>query len=188
MRDNERRAELTAQASLWVFENGLHGLALRPLAKALGTSDRMLLYYFSSKDDLLESIVSGISAAMIAELPAADAKTPNVLRWLTAVWGRFTEPSLRPALNLLFELDAMALRGDPAAVKAARGITEAWTSNVAKALAQYGVPTAKRASLAELASSAFIGLLLNHFLRERAVAPKTALADLARLIEQSCLP
>ena len=41
-----RRAELLAGATAGAFEHGLAGLSLRPLAKALGTSDRMLVYYF----------------------------------------------------------------------------------------------------------------------------------------------
>ncbi len=39
----ERREQLAEQATDYVLEHGLLGLSLRPLAAALGTSDRMLL-------------------------------------------------------------------------------------------------------------------------------------------------
>jgi hypothetical protein len=39
-----RRDEWTALATDYAHQHGLIGLTLRPLAAALGTSDRMLLY------------------------------------------------------------------------------------------------------------------------------------------------
>ena len=48
----ERRAELAEAATDYVLEHGLIGLSLRPMAAALGTSDRMLLYHFADKSDL----------------------------------------------------------------------------------------------------------------------------------------
>ena len=41
-----RREELAEAATDYAIEHGLIGLSLRPLAVALGTSDRMLLYHF----------------------------------------------------------------------------------------------------------------------------------------------
>lgn len=185
MPEGDRRAELTAQATSWVLVNGFGNLALRPLAKAIGTSDRMLLYYFSSKEDLLEAIVSGIAEAMIAGLPTPGPSRITPSQWLLAVWTGFADPALRPALNVLFELDAMALRGDPAAQRATEGITVAWLSKVDAALAMFGVPARNRESLAELIGSAIVGLLLNEFLRGRTQTPKPALIHLAHLIESA---
>src|SRR5690349_315476 len=51
-----RRAELTDGALRYVLEQGLVGLSLRPLAAALGTSDRMLIYHFGSKDALVTAV------------------------------------------------------------------------------------------------------------------------------------
>ena len=44
-----RRDELAEAATDYVLEHGLIGLSLRPLAAALGTSDRMLLYHFATR-------------------------------------------------------------------------------------------------------------------------------------------
>ena len=49
----QRRVEWTEAATDYVLEHGLIGLSLRPLAAELGTSDRMLLYHFGSKDELV---------------------------------------------------------------------------------------------------------------------------------------
>ena len=56
-RDTARRAELAEAATDYVLEYGLIGLSLRPMAAALGTSDRMLLYHFGDKDDLIATVI-----------------------------------------------------------------------------------------------------------------------------------
>src|SRR6478735_4166222 len=53
----ERRQVLAEAATDYVLEHGLLDLSLRPLAKALGTSDRMLLYHFRDKPDLVATVL-----------------------------------------------------------------------------------------------------------------------------------
>src|SRR3954447_26012850 len=52
-----RRESVANAATDYVLEHGLIGLSLRPLAAALGTSDRMLLYHFEGKDDLVATVL-----------------------------------------------------------------------------------------------------------------------------------
>ncbi|MFB7876713.1 MULTISPECIES: TetR/AcrR family transcriptional regulator [unclassified Nocardia] len=51
--DHRKRAELLAGVVAYIAANGLAELSLRPLAAALGTSSRMLIYYFGTKEELL---------------------------------------------------------------------------------------------------------------------------------------
>ena len=55
--DEARRAELLDRAVDYVCRHGLAELSLRPLAKAVGSSPRVLLYYFGSKENLVVEIV-----------------------------------------------------------------------------------------------------------------------------------
>ena len=57
----DRRQELLDLATDRVLEDGLIGLTLRPLAAAIGTSDRMLVYHFGSRDALVSEIVTATS-------------------------------------------------------------------------------------------------------------------------------
>ena len=69
---------------------GLTGVNLRALAAAAGTSDRMLLYYFTDKDELLAATLACIAARLTAKLDAA-VTAGDLLRFaalLPAVWGR----------------------------------------------------------------------------------------------------
>jgi AcrR family transcriptional regulator len=54
----ERRAELIDAALDYVMAHGLVGLSLRPLAAQLGTSDRMLIYHFGSKERLVGEVLA----------------------------------------------------------------------------------------------------------------------------------
>ena len=61
-RDERREAAIERMAD-HVLAEGLAAATLRPLAAAAGTSDRMLLYYFADKDELLTATLARISAS-----------------------------------------------------------------------------------------------------------------------------
>ncbi len=48
-----RETELLERAYAWVLEHGLSDLSLRPLAAAIGSSPRVLLFLFGSNEGLL---------------------------------------------------------------------------------------------------------------------------------------
>ena len=73
--DEARRAELLDRAVDYVCRQGLADLSLRPLAKAVGSSPRVLLYYFGSKENLVVEIIGRGRArqrAMMAQLKLTD--------------------------------------------------------------------------------------------------------------------
>ena len=76
----ERRDELAEGATDYVLEHGLIGLSLRPLAAALGTSDRMLLYHFSDKDDLVATVLRVSNRPVRGRHPRARARRADVAR------------------------------------------------------------------------------------------------------------
>ena len=54
----DRQVRTLDKAADYVLEHGLEGLSLRPLAAALGTSPRMLLYDFESKERLVDEVLA----------------------------------------------------------------------------------------------------------------------------------
>ena len=48
-----QKSEWMPKLAAHALENGITGLSLRPLARAAGTSDRMLIYHFGNKERLL---------------------------------------------------------------------------------------------------------------------------------------
>src|SRR5256886_14890487 len=66
--DPERRNRTLAQVADYVLEHGLESVSLRPLAAALGTSTRMLLYDFGSKEALLDEALAEIRRRLAERL------------------------------------------------------------------------------------------------------------------------
>ena len=107
------RARLRDQAVDYVLSHGFRDLALRPLAKALKTNARMLVYHFGSREGLMREILVGLRALGDARIrawfedPEKSRTLSGFLRWY---WKEMSAPKTRPALRLLFELYALALR------------------------------------------------------------------------------
>src|ERR1700735_4324085 len=97
VRDDRREAAIERMAD-HVLAEGLAAATLRPLAAAAGTSDRMLLYYFADKDELLTATLARIAARMIVQLdsaiPAERPRPFSVL--LEQVWAAVASDSLQP--------------------------------------------------------------------------------------------
>lgn len=111
--DEAHRVELLDRAVDYVCAHGLSQLSLRPLARALSTSPRNLLYYFGSKDDLVVEIIRRGRArqqATMANLKlSADLPAGQVSRIL---WRQWTDPKRLPLMRLFFEVYSLAL-ADP---------------------------------------------------------------------------
>jgi AcrR family transcriptional regulator len=95
--DPNRRAAVLVKAADYVLEQGLAGLSLRPLAKALGTSPRMLLYDFESKDRLIHEVLAEIRRREASLLEAEVHTLEDVWAWIAA-------PEREPFLRLFFEV------------------------------------------------------------------------------------
>jgi len=96
-----------------VLREGLAAATLRPLAAAAGTSDRMLLYYFADKDELLTAILDRIATRLVRELDAAiPIGSPcSFAVLLKQVWTILGSKSHRPYMNIWLDLASGAARG-----------------------------------------------------------------------------
>jgi AcrR family transcriptional regulator len=66
-----RRAELLELAYQYAVSRGQAELSLRPLARAIGSSPRVLLYLFGSKDGLIRALLARARADELALLAGA---------------------------------------------------------------------------------------------------------------------
>src|SRR5271168_3927390 len=112
IRDDRREAAIERMAD-HVLAECLAAATLRPLAAAAGTSDRMLLYYFADKDELLTATLARIAARMTAQLddaiPIGPLRSFPVL--LEEVWTALSSESLKPFMHVWLDLAAGAARG-----------------------------------------------------------------------------
>src|SRR5687767_8189186 len=107
---SDRRQVLAEGATDYVLEHGLLDLSLRPLAAALGTSDRMLLYHFGDKLSLVATILrvsNGRSVQGIRDL----APSPDVRAAVIDLWGAVSSPQQARCQRLYVEAAALGVLG-----------------------------------------------------------------------------
>ena len=157
---SEARESLLGSVLEYARTNGLAHASLRDVAAGVGTSHRMLIHHFGSKEGVLVAVVSEMERrqrAALAELSAALTDADGL--WL--VWQRWADPDLAPFERLFFELYGQALAGRPWAVRLLDGVVDDWIAPVAAALRASGaVPDADDTD-ARLAVAVTRGLLLD---------------------------
>jgi AcrR family transcriptional regulator len=157
------RDRLLAAAVDYVVARGVSGLTLRALAEAIGTSHRMLIYHFGSKEGLLVAIVRSVEAAQrqfFAQLTATDPLlSPG--DGIRQMWRHFTDPSLGPHERLFFEIYGQALQGRPGTAGLLDDIVDAWVEPIAAYAIERGVPADTARADARLGIAVTRGLLLD---------------------------
>jgi AcrR family transcriptional regulator len=99
-----RRAELLERAYRYALEHGLGDLSLRPLAAAIGSSPRVLLFLFGSKDGLVRELLAKARADELGYLEregAADGQGLDTM--VAATWHWLAAEPVRPLLTLWTE-------------------------------------------------------------------------------------
>lgn len=106
-----RQAELLESAYAYVLRHGLADLSLRPLAAAIGSSPRVLLFLFGSKDGLVRALLARARADELAALDRARA-AGDLTGAADAVWAWLADPGHRGLLSLWLEAYARSV-ADP---------------------------------------------------------------------------
>lgn len=107
--DARRREEVLTAVLATCATDGLGHRSLRDIAAAAGTSHRMLLHHFGSRDGLLVAVVEDVEARQ-ADLAASLHGPPGSV--LEAMWAHLSDPDLRPFERLFFESYARGANGE----------------------------------------------------------------------------
>ncbi len=115
---------LLAPLAAHVLRHGLGSASLRPLAKAAGTSDRMLIYHFGNKEALIGDLLGYITAQYAAALDGAMGGERAATRGevLGRILARSREPAMAPFMVLWWEIVAGSARDRPGYRAAARRV------------------------------------------------------------------
>ena len=103
-----RRDDLLDRVTDHVLERGLIGLTLRPVAAAIGTSDRMLIYHFGSRDALVSAVVARSTERAIAEVDALPA-APTIRSAVNRLWAAYRTEPLNSCLDVYCQAAATGL-------------------------------------------------------------------------------
>ena len=157
MPTSQARERLLDAAVRHALDAGIADLSLRQLAAAIGTSHRMLLYHFGSREGLLVAVTQAVEEQQRAALLDSGAGPQDARR----SWERLSDPKMWPQERLFFELYAYALRGRPGTEGFLDGIVESWVAPVAAALVEAGADERTARADARLAVAVVRGLLLD---------------------------
>ncbi len=125
--DTERRRQLLDALVAEFAAGGIGDRSLRAVADAVGTSHRMLLHHFGSREDMLVAIVEEVERrqmGLLAELPADPADG------FAAMWADLRRPELRHSERLFFECYARAVQGEKPFARMVPGAVEGWLAEV----------------------------------------------------------
>jgi AcrR family transcriptional regulator len=154
------RERLLEAAVSHALSAGIADMSLRELAAAIGTSHRMLIYHFGSRDGLLVAVAQQVEArereAFEQALEAAGT-VPDA----PGTWAHISDPSLWPQEKLFFELYARALRGRPGTQGFLDDVIDPWVVLLSGAFVAAGADEAGARADARLGVAVVRGLLLD---------------------------
>ncbi|HEX6150689.1 TetR/AcrR family transcriptional regulator [Nocardioides sp.] len=142
---------------------GRHGIgdtSLRGIAEAVGSSHRMLIYHFGSREGLLAEVTRAVETRQRTMMTATYAEDLPPLEAAAMYWEATVEATLRYG-PLFFELAAHAAQGKPHAAALREELIAAWLPSVADLCRAIGIPEDQAAAHARVALGAARGLLLD---------------------------
>ncbi|MCG7204685.1 TetR/AcrR family transcriptional regulator [Streptomyces arenae] len=164
--DPAKRRDLLEQIREYVMRNGLADLSLRPLARALGTSDRMLLYYFGSKERMVAEAL-GVYERLplrrtreLLETTGQPTDPAGLRRFMEQVWRQFGDPEVRAALPLHLEIMSASVLHPDRYGPVMHSVVSQWTALLTSVFRDLGMTPDRARSQATLLTGATLGLLI----------------------------
>jgi len=154
---SDRRQELVERSLDYLLDHGVADLSLRPLAADVGTSARLLVYHFGSKEGLLmatmDALRGRVQASFRGVTAGAQARHSSPL---DAFWKWATHREHLRYLRLLFEVQVLALHRPEQYARYLEHASGSWLALIEEAL-----PKSRRSpALATLCGAVIDGLLL----------------------------
>lgn len=111
----------------YIMQNGMTDIGLRKLANVAGTSDRMLIYYFDTKDALIGQVLKTIAANFTLQLDSLLGEEKQTAEKLRMQFLALSDnPEFYPVIQLWFEVVGLAARGQEPYAENATAIAANW--------------------------------------------------------------
>jgi AcrR family transcriptional regulator len=155
---SSRKTELLDAALHYLLKHGVADASLRPIAAEIGTSARMLMFHFKSKEGLLQEVMQALHARLQGSLVALAQPRPSAKRVapLRLFWNWATRPENLPYLRLLQEVKVIAMQNPQQFGPYLKKASGDWHDIALQSMSD----SLKSSSLATLCIAVFDGLLL----------------------------
>ena len=154
------RESLLTDAVQHFARNGIGDASLRSIATSIGTSHRMLIYHFGSREGLLAEVVRTVEQQqrdLLAEIMATDLP---IAEQADLFWRRVTEATLIYG-PLFFELSAHAMQDRPHTAALKADLINVWLPPVIDLCSRAGIDPEAAPAYARLGLAASRGLLFD---------------------------
>ena len=147
----------------YIAKIGVAELSLRPLAKAVKSSPRVLLYYFGSKEKLVARAIQRLrelQRAGFGKMREARYEQPSDA--CRAIWKQMSAPESELAFKLSFETYAMALRHPKQFADYLHSSVEDWLEFLSEPLLRKGYQKEGARAFATVVIAGFRGFMLDY--------------------------
>lgn len=183
--DDARRRELVEGAADYLLAHGMTGLSLSSVAESLGTSARMLVHYFGTRDALLTAALAAARSrqrvAFAEWMTPGDADSYGEV--LQRAWARMASEEGRPYLRLFVELAAASrLPGSGQAEFAPRAVLD-WLPVVTEGMRQFAPESLDLGPIVTLVVSAVRGSVTDLVATGDDARVAAGIAELAAMVD-----
>jgi AcrR family transcriptional regulator len=160
-RNDRRPEELLGAITRYVVEHGLADLSLRPLAKAVGSSPRVLLYYFGSKEELVAAIFVQVREWQRKTLLVTGES--NTLEGIARrAWSEIVRPGNMQGLEFFYECFGQAVRHRKEYKDFLKGCFEDWIDRFSTVFINGGADQESAQAMATILLSGLRGFALDY--------------------------
>lgn len=152
------RQDLLAAVIADLQRQGLGDRSLRDVAAAVGTSHRMLIHHFGSRQGLLTEVVDAVERDQKLFLASLQGDQVQIL---TAMWQQLRDPRLWPNIRLFFECYTRAMNGEAPFSAMLPGAVDDWLDAASAFDVAQGMPVDEARARARAGLATFRGLLLD---------------------------
>ncbi len=155
---SSRKTQLLDAALRYLCKHGVANVSLRPLAAELGTSARILMFHFKSKEGLLQEVIQELNSRLQNSLATLAQPSPPAQRVapLRLFWDWATRAENLPYLRLLYEVQVIALQNPEIYGAYLKKASSDWHDIALQLMSN----SLQRSSLATLCIAVFDGLFL----------------------------
>jgi AcrR family transcriptional regulator len=108
----EKRQIIIEKAADHLLLHGLKAATLRKLAVTAEISDRMLMHYFTNKEELLQATLTVLTSRLVSLLESSRTEPMPLEKFLPYLAQMMKNPQVRPFLRLSLELAALTAEGN----------------------------------------------------------------------------
>lgn len=138
----------------YLLKHGVADLSLRPMAAKIGTSARMLVHHFGSKDDLIAAVMGKLREDLQRSF-VVEADTSTAPDLMLRFWRQLTRKDRLPYFRLLLEVQILAIQNPRRYRRYLADTSRSWLKIVERSL-----PETSDRAFATLNTAVVDGLLL----------------------------